>query len=417
MLKKLILVLSVAIVAFNPSIAQNIQSAHQLTPSCILTTDGKVIVNAGGHYTTSVSEQVFLRDSLHGSVFDTVSSAFNNTNKVYYTYDNGGLLTESAAKTLDKNGQSWSNSQQVIYTYSGFYLVEETNKSWDKTHSEWANFIDYKYSYETDNTLSSIFNLPWDSDSSEWQYSTKDLISYDPNKSVTSISNQKWNKNLNSWENYLRINFTYSGGYISEKLYQAWNKQNQLWVDYQKETFSYTNNNKTEVVTQTKSAGTDWENYSRITFAYDNTLLNTSTEYFWYGEWKENRKFNYTYSSTVETVVLQQWAAHLGSFRNQSQTESYFSQREVFGIGETPATIFAVNNPLSKHNAFQIAGLKSNTNYQMKIVAINGAIVLSMPVSAGQSIVLGNRVPNGIYMLGLTSAGMKAVNQKILVTD
>jgi hypothetical protein len=399
--------------------AQEMPVAHQLTPSCYVATNGKAIINAGGQYTTAVSAQVFLRDSLYGSTFDTVSSNFKNSRRIYYTYDAGGLLTESSSKTVDKSGLNWSLSQQIKYQYTGFQLFEETFKSWDKTLLDWVNLVQNKYTYETDNSLSSIFYLQWNAGSSIWDYSTKDLIVYDPNKNIISVENQKWNDNLNKWDNYLKIKFSYSGGFISEKLYQVWNKSTQLWDDYQKENFTYTNSKKSEVVMQVKSPTTNWENYSRFVYTYNGSILNEITEYLWFGSWTGNKKLIYTFNSNGHEalVVTQQWAAHLGNFRNALQDESYYTQREVFGIDEAVANTFIVRNPLSKSIPFQLNGLKEYGDYQMSLISLNGSVVMNIPVTAEQTIELNSRIPNGVYMLSITTSAGKRLNQKILITD
>ncbi len=419
MVRKLILTLSIAVLAFAPTIAQNIQMAHQLTQSCYLTTNGKVTINAGGHYTTATSEQVYLRDSLRGSIYDTVNSSFKNNKRNVFTYDSGGLLTSSESMTLDKNGISWSNSQKVGYKYTGFQLFEESYKSWDKALSDWVYNIRNVYSYETDNTLSSIFNQTWDADTSEWKYVTRDLINYDQNKNVTSIEIQKWNKNLVSWENYQQLIFTYSGGNVSEITYQIWNKTTILWDDYQKENIAYTSNNKSEVILQLKTGTSSWENSSRNVFVYGSSGISDITEYLWNGSWKENRKYIYTYdANNLETMIItQSWATHLNSFRNHSQDESFYTQREVIGIDEITANTFTVNNPLSKHIPFSIGGLQQNVKYQVNLISLNGSLILKKSISAGETIALSSQLPCGIYMLSITSPGAKAFIHKVLITD
>ncbi len=419
MFKKLSLFLLLIVSAGLLANAQEMPVAHQLTPSCYVATNGKAIVNAGGQYTTTVSAQVFLRDSLYGSAFDTVSSAFKNNRRITYTYDAGGLLTESSSKTVDKNGLTWSPSQQIKFQYTGFQLFEETFRSWDKTLQVWVNLVQNKYTYETDNSLSSIFYLQWNATSSIWDYATKDLIVYDANKNIISIENQKWNENLTKWDNYLRINISYSGGLVSEKLYQVWNKSTLLWDDYQKENFIYSNSKKSEVVMQVKSLITNWENYSRYVYTYNGSALSEITDYFWYGSWTGNKKLIYTFNSnSLETlVVTQKWAAHLGNFRNTSQDESYYTQREVIGIDEFTDNVFIVANPLSKSVPFKLNGLQERKNYQMSLISLNGSVVMNIPVTSGQTVELNNRIPNGIYMLNITTAGNKGISQKILITD
>jgi len=419
MIKKTILILIIGAMCSIQLIAQNIQSAQQFTQSCYLATNGKIIIDAGGHYTSAVSEQVSLRDSLRSSSFDTVSSAFKNNKRISFTYDAGGLIIESLAKTVDKSGTTWSNSQQTSFKYTGFQLYEETIRNWDKTLSDWANFFNYKYSYEADNSLLSIFYQPWDAINQEWDYSTKDLFTYDANNKVITVANQKWNKNLGTWENYLRTNFTYSGGYISLKVYQLWNKSTQTWDDYQKETISYTSSMKSEVVLQVKTLTAEWENYSRTLYTYENALLSSSTEYFWYGSWTENKKYLHTYNAEnmVITTVTQNWAAHLGSFRNLAQDESFYSKREVIGIDETPVSAFSVNNPVSKFGVLTISGLQENTKYQVSLISLNGSLLMNKSISTGESIALNNQIPNGIYMVNIATSGMKNTILKVLITD
>lgn len=419
MFKNLTLIFAINILVFSQAYSQNLQPGHQLTQSCFINTEGKIVINSGGHYTTAFSEQVFLRDSLRLSSYDTVSSTFKNTKRVYFTYDAGGLLTESITKAIDKNGVNWSNSQHSEYKYSGYQLYEETYYSWDKTLATWANFTKLKYTYESDSSLSSIFYQPWSVVDSVWDYSTKDLLTYDVNKKVTTLANQKWNKNLGSWDKYLRINFTYLNGKISGKVYQVWNSNLQLWDDYQKETVTYEGANKSELLIQLYSIVDGWVNSSKNVFTYTSFGLESNTEYIWSGAWVKNKKYTYIYlAANIETVVvMQQWQAHLNSYRDLSKDESFYTQREVFGVEETPVQQILVNNPLSKSSAFTIRGLKENKVYDLNFISMNGSIVFSASVTRGQNIQSPGHLNNGLYILTISSSGEKMMNQKILITD
>jgi len=419
MFKNLILIFLINILVFCQLNAQNLQVAHQLTQSCVINTDGKILINSGGHYTTSFSEQVFLRDSLRMSTYDTASSMFKNNKRAYFAYDSGGLLTESVVRTIDKNGVNWSNSQHSEYKYSGFHLYEETYYSWDKTLADWANFTKNKYTYESDSSLKSIFYEPWNAADSIWDYSTLDVLTYDQNKKVTTLANQKWNKNLESWDKYLRVNFTYQNGKVSEKVYQVWNSNTQLWDDYQKETISYEGADKSEVIIQLYSIVDGWVNSTRNVFTYTNFGQDSNTEYIWSGSWVKNKKMTYTYlAANIETVVVtQQWQAHLNSYRDLSKDESFYTQREVFGVDETPIEQILVNNPLSKSSAFTIKGLKENKKYELNFTSMNGSKVFSATVHSGQKIESPGNLNNGFYILTVSSSGEKMMTQKILITD
>jgi hypothetical protein len=170
---------------------------------------------------------------------------------------------------------------------------------------------------------------------------------------------------------------------------------------------------------QVKSPTTNWENYSRFVYTYNGSILNDITEYLWFGSWTGNKKLIYTFNSNGHEalVVTQQWAAHLGNFRNALQDESYYTQREVFGIDEAVANTFIVRNPLSKSIPFQLNGLKEYGDYQMSLISLNGSVVMNIPVTAEQTIELNSRIPNGVYMLSITTSAGKRLNQKILITD
>jgi hypothetical protein len=89
----------------------------------------------------------------------------------------------------------------------------------------------------------------------------------------------------------------------------------------------------------------------------------------------------------------------------------------VFGIDEAVANTFIVRNPLSKSIPFQLNGLKEHSDYQMSLISLNGSVVMNIPVTAEQTIELNSRIPNGVYMLSITTSAGKRLNQKILITD
>lgn len=398
--------------------AQSNKAIHTLSQSCYVTANGSVIINAGGQHTTSASEQIYLRDSLYSSAYDTASSSFKNNKRQYFSYDAGGLLTSASTKTIDKSGTTWSNSQLTEYGYTGFQLFEETTKSWEKTTSVWKNFVQNKYTYLADNSLQSIIYFSWDETNAEWDYNSKDLVTLNAGK-VSSISNQKYNVNLNSWENFLRINFTYTGGLVTELLFQSYDKSTQTWTDYQKETISYASSKISESITQVKSGSSAWENYSRKTYTHIETGPESITEYLWFASWKENRKYTYTYDNNqlLTRTLLSNWAAHLNLFREQTEDNSYFSKHEVIGINERAAETILIKNPVSVNETITPQGLKPGKSYTMQLISVSGSQIMLKNISSGESFTMPAGIQKGIYLLRISSSNEKTMIQKIVVAD
>jgi hypothetical protein len=53
----------------------------------------------------------------------------------------------------------------------------------------------------------------------------------------------------------------------------------------------------------------------------------------------------------------------------------------------------------------------------LSLISLNGSVVMNIPVTAEQTIELNSRIPNGVYMLSITTSAGKRLNQKILITD
>ena len=156
MIKKLLTVVLIAMFCFGQSIAQQSQLVYSLSTSCYVNTQGKIIFNSGSQPITDSTAQIYLRDSLHTSAYDTINLSYKNIKNVYFTYDAGGMLLTSTTKAIDKSGTHWNNSQQIGYNYEKAQLLEETYKSWSNTVSDWVNVSKTKYQIGGDLNLSGM---------------------------------------------------------------------------------------------------------------------------------------------------------------------------------------------------------------------------------------------------------------------
>ena len=104
MIKKLLTVVLIAMFCFGQSIAQQSQLVYSLSTSCYVNTQGKIIFNSGSQPITDSTAQIYLRDSLHTSAYDTINLSYKNIKNVYFTYDAGGMLLTSTTNVWDSLG-------------------------------------------------------------------------------------------------------------------------------------------------------------------------------------------------------------------------------------------------------------------------------------------------------------------------
>lgn len=416
-MKNYLLLIVVFTYLFSNSFAQSKLEIHQLTSSCIVDQQGKVIINSGGQTTNLVSQNVFLRDSVHYSDFDTVTSAYKLNKREFFTYDNGGLLMQKEQEVIGKNGVTWGKSQRNNYLYTGFQLFDETSLTWNRDSSAFINSFKDLYTYNSDNSLKSILFQPWDADNKEWEYLTSDNIIYLPNGSVDLIVRQKWNNNLNRWDNSLRFKLSYSGVNVSEKVFQSWNTSTLEWDNVQKDVYAYSGNS-IEVITY-YITGTEWTNYLRKVVEIENEKVKSITEYEWYGSWKQSNKNTFVYNSNnlIDELTKQKWAVHLGVFRNNQLEKSFYSQREIFDVNNASVVEVLIANPISRNQEFAISGLAVDKIYQIELIDMNGKVVFATNYQSGQQIKFGSKVARGFYVLHLTSGTSFNKLQKLIVTQ
>lgn len=416
-MKNYLLLIVVFTSLFCSSFAQSKLEIHQLTSSCIVDQQGKVIINTGGQTTNLVSQNIFLRDSIHYSDFDTISSVYKLNKREFFSYDNGGLLMQKEQEVIGKNGVTWGKSQRNNYLYTGSQLFDETSLSWNRDSSAFINSFKNLYTYNVDNSLKSVLFQPWDADNKEWDYSTSDNIVYLPNGSVDLIVRQKWNKNLNRWDNSLRSKLSYSGVNVSEKVFQSWNTNTLEWDNVQKDVFTYSGNS-IEVITYSIT-GTEWTNYLRKVVEIENEKVKSITEYEWYGSWKQSNKNTYVYNSNnlIEELTKQKWASNLGAFRNNQFEKSFYSQREIFDVHNASVIEVLIANPVSRNQEFAISGLSVDKTYQIELIDMNGKVVFATNYQPGQQIKFGSKVTQGFYVLHLTSGTNFNKLQKLIVTQ
>ncbi|MBT5669934.1 MAG: hypothetical protein HOB13_02205, partial [Lentimicrobiaceae bacterium] len=196
-MKKLIMFSAVFTFLVNILIAQNDFShmskrlsqenkyEHNSLIKPILSPKGEFTINAFNHIDhinkskTRGANNLYTLDSIHSSVWDTV------TNDWVFDY--------SSEYTYDANGNILSN---II-------------SHWDTDINDWV--FDYKYEYNYDpfgNTLSDISSF-WDTNINDWVFYYRSEYTYDANGNQTLRVDYAWNTAVNDWDNTWKEEVTY----------------------------------------------------------------------------------------------------------------------------------------------------------------------------------------------------------------
>ncbi len=361
-----------------------------------------------------------LADSLHASSWDTVSAAFKLDKRTFYVYDSGGQILESTKKSIDKSGLNWQNFSQQTYLYTGSQLSKTVSKQWGNLVSDWKNTWRYDYYYDTLNVLTGYIINTWEGDSI-WVYSVKYAFVYNASKQVITTLIQSWNHNLKAWDNSSRYTNAYAGGNLSSTLLEIWNSTSLTWDNYSRDTYTFVGANNTEILTERYDpTGSAWFNFRKHTFTYIGTgLKDTDTETIWDGtQWVNayQNKFTYTNNDLTDYLV-KSWQAHLNDWRNQSEEITYYSQHEVFGIGEIPVQSVLVTNPVKKGSSLRLMGLEERCIYRLSLTAMSGQKVMNLNAVSNEIITFNNNIPAGMYLLKAVCPGKKTLLQKLLITN
>lgn len=361
-----------------------------------------------------------LTDSIHQSSYDTVSETFKLTQRTFHNYDSGGMLIQRTKLLKDKSG-NWKNYSKDTLVYIGLQLRKVVNQQWDAQQSSWKNTLKFDYYYDTTNVLSSIIMSSWNSTESMWELSEKQYYSYNSGGQLIEDLYQVWNENLNIWENRSRTSNSYNGSQLAVELYEQWDPVGLSWQNYSRSTYSYNSGNLSQILKEAYvQALSSWVNMGRNTLTYNTSgKKETDTEENWLsGNWINSIRESYTYDGeNLKTTTEKKWQSHLNDWRNNSLTENFFSDHDVFGIREEKAIEIIVNNPVARGTEVKLHLAAGQFAREIVLVDLTGKKALSANLSNQETITIPAGIPAGIYILKCRLSNGLIKVQKLLITE
>jgi len=299
-------------------------------------------------------------------VWDETTLSWKNSSQTLVTNDTSGRPLQYVNQSWDAETNSWTNGSRSTYTYSAFGNAQDLVLDlWEDDH--WNPFSRTDYYYDTLQFLNIESQQTWDADTADWVLSSSILYANDNNGNVLEYATGQW---------------------VGDAL---------VLTHRVTQTFSATNKILT-AITDTRTNGGQWLNYSKSAYAYDaNDYLIFGLFQNWQaesGSWIDNYHHNYTNNpnGTIAEFTSQQW--------NNPAWVNF--QRAIYdygilGVSENEKASFTVYpNPTAD---FVQVNVRENGSAQVSVIGSNGKILKQQTLSEKHAMIDLQGLSCGIYLL------------------
>lgn len=199
-------------------------------------------------------------------VIEEVTLAWNATTSSYDNFRQE-IFTNEDGKLIKKNKNQWDGSayipeDEIEYTYSGDLLVERLEKNY--TGSEFENSSQTLFSYDSEDQFTTVEVKQWNG--TGWEDFLRYTYSFNASGNCTDITFER--NQGGGLENYYQVLYNYVDETLisyERKLYDG-----TSWVEDILSTVSWdVNNNLSEIIRMTWNEVSEYENYERYLFTYE----------------------------------------------------------------------------------------------------------------------------------------------------
>lgn len=163
----------------------------------------------------------------------------------------------------------WKDSARYVYKYSSNgQLISNTLQQW--IQGIWTNSVPSTLTYDSKNNITQVSSV---------DYSLS--FTYNSDNKLTSLTDKVWDNSSSTLVNNTRKSYSYNSGNISTYTLEKWNTQTNSWINTELWNYTYTGTD-VETITIKQWDGSNWVNYSKHLFTYDNQGNKTSeTSQIW----------------------------------------------------------------------------------------------------------------------------------------
>lgn len=349
-----------------------------------------------------------LKDSTYYSNWDLNAVQWADFARTMYGYTPSGK-ENSSLTILSMSGMWYDNERQVNYSFDANnnllgYETQRRNSAWDNSQKN-------VYTYDNaDNRVTELVQ-GWASATNSWRNNTYTTNTYDSNHNLLTSVKQQWSMSASVWINNRKETATYNtDNEYTSHIVERWNNATSSWESFSRYLFAYANGNLTNLTEEIYDSNTSaYSPVYRVTHSYDGNhrLVNSisqkpnTTTMAWENEAKET----YTYNSNGDQIVhlSEKWDRGAGTWKNSFRQSDYYSSKT---LGLTTATqaayIRLYPNPATDHiGILNESGIKFTS---MSIVDITGKQVQTQALENTTPIIIPiSALAQGIYMLELKS--------------
>jgi len=338
------------------------------------------------------------------------NALWNNYSMVEYTYS-GSKNTVIIEKEWKNNGQIWANTDKTLYTYDNDgNKTEMVYQNWDVNSNDWLNKIKVLYTYDMNRNNLTTTWLQWNYNVWENRDKTAGLFT---SNLLTELQHYEWTKDSAKWLNKNKNEYTYNNNkQLAEDLYSGKNISN-MWVYRTKTVYSYNTINLLAEETTQNWNGTNWINATQYSISYNISAQKTSTFYkFWNSTnniWDNDSKTTYDYfgGDLIASDEYFTWDNVAKKYSTHRRSEYLCANLTAIHSFQNKQHVSIAPNPCINSNVISVT-VENTSPYTLS--DMTGKLIAEGIFNSGEnSLVLNERLSDGVYFLNINQANYKLI--------
>lgn len=300
-----------------------------------------------------------------------------NSSYVVKNYDKDGKITDDLSHLWDASSSTWKDFYSTNYEYDTNNLLNKIiYKSLDNTSNLLTFSQRASFTYNNENNIDVGFYEQWTNNA--WQNSLKNTSSYDSNGYLVSGLIQRWNDN--NWKNDLKIDYSNnSDGLFTQITRQKWNDSSSKWENFSQSTYTYNSSKKVSVETMNIWENNKWIERGVYTNSYDasgfltHRLSQNLDDKLSILVNQQQTNYTNNQNGTIHQEISEIWREQSNSWENLSRTT--YEYENTLGTHDlTKADIKIFPNPTSD---FINIHLEESDNTKVSVIDALGSAILN----------------------------------------
>jgi hypothetical protein len=356
-------------------------------------------------------------------VLNTTTQAWVNASRDTYTHDTSDFLTQRLLESWVPSFSTWINNYRWTFTHDAFNnLTSVLEENWDPVGSVWRNASRTTIYVKATGLIDSLVTDSWSQGPQVWIPETRSIFIYSADGLVYNKRDQVFDNSSQTWlDSYLTLyTYFYSGPLIKTITGEFWKPTTFNWIKnsiYRNDSAGH----NTEVYKKYWDPGTyEFTGGYRYAWEFDATGNNTRLLSQNYdpgiATWANNSQDLYAYDAESHLMedLYQLWNIGLDDWVNSRKYVYFYN--EFIGIGEIPQDKPCFHaNPLRAGSPVTCPFFSAGSTYDLSMYSVSGALVYSETFAGGKTILIGNGLPEGMYLLSIRSGGKEVYRDKVIL--